>query len=37
MDIVGRVIAEHQVISAPALSDILEADRWARDKAGEMV
>lgn len=37
MDIVGRVIAEHQVISAPALSDILEADRWARDKAGEMI
>ena len=37
MDIVGRVIAEHQVISAPALSEIMEADRWARDKAGEMV
>jgi len=37
MDIVGRVIAEHQVISAPALSEIMEADRWARDKAGEMI
>ncbi len=37
MDIVGRVMGEHKVVSTPALSEIMEADRWAREKAGAMV
>jgi len=37
MDIVGRVMKEHEVISSPALSEIMEADLWARDRAGQMV
>lgn len=37
MDIVGRVMEAHLVISAPSLTEIMEADRRAREKAGEMV
>jgi 1-deoxy-D-xylulose-5-phosphate reductoisomerase len=37
MYIVAKVMAAHSVISAPSLSEILEADRWAREQAGEMV
>jgi len=37
MDIVGRVMEEHEIISAPALSKIIEADRWARKKAEEII
>jgi len=34
MDIVGRVMTEHKVVSAPTLSEIMEADRWAREESG---
>ncbi|MEA1929094.1 MAG: 1-deoxy-D-xylulose-5-phosphate reductoisomerase [Candidatus Auribacterota bacterium] len=36
MEIVENVMKEHQTISAPGLSEIIEADRWARDRAEEM-
>jgi 1-deoxy-D-xylulose-5-phosphate reductoisomerase len=31
--LVKRVLDEHQTISNPALDDIMNTDRWARDKA----
>jgi len=37
MYIVAKVMEAHSVISAPALSEIMEADRWAREQAGELV
>lgn len=37
MDIVEKVMALHQVILKPELSEIIEADRWARAKTGELV
>jgi len=30
-DLTARVLKQHRVITNPALSDILESDRWARD------
>lgn len=32
-----RVLAEHQGIADPSLDEILEADRWARQRASEIV
>jgi 1-deoxy-D-xylulose-5-phosphate reductoisomerase len=31
--VVEHTIAAHQPVSAPTLGDLLEADRWAREKA----
>ena len=37
MDVVRSVMEDHQVVAAPDLPVIMEADRWARDKAEEMI
>jgi 1-deoxy-D-xylulose-5-phosphate reductoisomerase len=36
-DIVTMAVDEHEVNEKPALEDILEADRWARKKAGAII
>ena len=36
-EIVGRVMAAHEVVKSPNLADVMTADRWAREKAGETV
>ena len=32
-DVISKTMRRHQILSTPALSDILEADRWARREA----
>lgn len=36
-DIVARVMGRHTLVAAPALEDILDADRWARSTAREFM
>lgn len=33
VDVVGRVMADHRPLRTPTLSDVLDADTWARAKA----
>ncbi len=35
--LIRTVMDSHPVVSNPSLSDIIEADRWAREKAGEVI
>ncbi|MBU0994761.1 MAG: 1-deoxy-D-xylulose-5-phosphate reductoisomerase [Proteobacteria bacterium] len=35
--IIDKIMAEHQVVSSPDLSDILAADKWARDAALQLI
>ena len=36
-DIIDKTLQSHACIEEPKLSDILEADQWAREKAGELI
>ncbi|MCL6634648.1 MAG: 1-deoxy-D-xylulose-5-phosphate reductoisomerase [Peptococcaceae bacterium] len=35
--LVGRVMEKHQTVGRPGLADIMEADRWAREKGSELI
>lgn len=35
--VVERTIASHRAVNSPCLEDLLEADRWAREKAQEII
>ncbi|MBL0731486.1 MAG: 1-deoxy-D-xylulose-5-phosphate reductoisomerase [Desulfosarcina sp.] len=35
-DIIDKVMGRHSVVENPALDDILEADRWAREETGRL-
>lgn len=35
--LIETVMERHQIINNPTLSDIIEADRWARHQAQEIV
>ncbi len=37
IDLINNTMDKHQVITDPNLSDILEADRWARIKAKALI
>lgn len=32
-EVAGEVLAEHRAVAEPSLADVLEADRWARERA----
>jgi len=36
-EIIGETMGRHRVVINPTLSDIIEADQWARKIAGEMI
>jgi 1-deoxy-D-xylulose-5-phosphate reductoisomerase len=36
-EIIKKTMESHTVVPAPTLSDILEADQWAREEAGELI
>lgn len=36
-EIIGKTMEYHTVVSDPTLNDILEADRWAREQAGDLI
>ncbi|NQT10851.1 MAG: 1-deoxy-D-xylulose-5-phosphate reductoisomerase, partial [Desulfobacteraceae bacterium] len=36
-EVIGRIMEIHSVVANPELSDIIEADRWARKIADELM
>ncbi len=36
-EVISNTMERHSVVANPALSDIMEADKWAREMAGKMV
>jgi len=36
-EVISRVMESHSAISSPSLTDILEADRWARKQADDTI
>ena len=36
-EIIGETMGRHRVVTSPTLSDIIEADQWAREIADEMM
>ncbi|MBC8200273.1 MAG: 1-deoxy-D-xylulose-5-phosphate reductoisomerase [Desulfobacterales bacterium] len=36
-EVIGRIMEIHSVVANPELSDIIEADRWAREMADELM
>jgi 1-deoxy-D-xylulose-5-phosphate reductoisomerase len=37
VDVVARVVADHDTVTGPTLDDVLEAEQWARVRARELV
>ena len=35
--VIGQVMQQHEVADSPGLEQLLEADRWARQKAGQLI